>query len=453
MRDDVKTKVKIAVAVERDDQPCWPCINYDYDKELARIIKPITQMNPNIEFTVQKYTDRKQAEADYDRDLTEYNGILVLLMTCWKSIDIFYAEKFKEGGLPLIIADVPLFGSGSMLSATSSYIREHNLAIPLISSLKYEDIAEAVNLLRVIHLMEQTKILVITDRETSSISSKITLIDHEKKITNLWGCEFVNKTSKEFNKYYTTADSTRAKEIAQMWKNEAADTLEPSDEELLDSAKIYLALDKIRSEVGAHAVTVDCLGLSYLEKYLDKKHMYPCLSHYEMLKHNIVAVCEADLDATVTSLLTLYLTKRQGFVSDPAIDTSSNQIIYAHCVACDKIYGCNDPRRCKFYIRSHAEDKKGASVQAIFPAGEKLTTVISNTFGPENIAGIHSACSVGNVGGDEGCRSKLAAVTEAEKILYNYLPGWHRVTVFGDYRNLFKMLFKIKHIKVIEEDK
>ena len=453
MRNDIKTKVKVVVPVEYPNLPCWPCINYDFDKELNRVIKPIIEMNPDIEFTVVKYLEKEQAMADYDNDLKEYNGILVLLMACWKDIDIFYAEKFKEGGLPLIIADVPYCGSGSVLVRTSAYIRENNLAVPLISSLEYADVAKAVNLLRVIHLMQETKILVISDGEASGVASNITFAEHQKKLTDLWGVKFVNKTSKEFNEYYSNADCEKAKQIAEKWKNEATDTLEPSDDDLLDSAKIYLALDKLRTETGAHAVTVDCLNLSYFDSYLDKKRMYPCLSHYEMLKHDIVAVCEADLDATITSLVILYLTKKQGFVSDPVIDTSSNQIIYAHCVACDKIYGCEDPRRCKFYIRSHAEDKSGASVQTIFPAGEELTTVILHTFGSENIAGIHSAYSVGNVGGDEGCRSKLAAVTEAEKVLYNYLPGWHRVTVFGDYRKLLTTLFKMKNIKIVEEDK
>lgn len=451
MRNDVKTKVKIVVPVERPGEPCWPCVDYDYDKELNRVLEPIIGMNPNIEFTVTKYTEKEQAVSDYEQDLKVYNGILVLMMTCWKGIELFYAEKLKEGGLPLIIADVPYCGSGSMLTNTSPYVRENNLPVPLISSLDYSDVAKAVNLIRVIHLMKETTILVVTDREAKS--SGLVFSKHQEEIAKLWGCKFVTKTASDFNEHYSKVDLEKAQQIAQMWQNDAADTLEPSEEDLIDSAKIYLALEEMRKETGAHSVTVDCLGLSYAGNYSDQKRMYPCLSHYEMLKHDIVAVCEADLDATVTSLITLYLTGRQGFVSDPVIDTSSNQVIYAHCVACDKVYGCSDSRRCKVYLRSHAEDKKGASVQAIFPAGEKLTTVITHSYNPEKVAGIHSAFSVGNVGGDEGCRSKLAAVTETEKVLHNWLHGWHRVTVFGDYRKQFEMLFKMKNIKVIEEDK
>ena len=133
------------------------------------------------------------------------------------------------------------------------------------------------------------------------------------------------------------------------------------------------------------------------------------------------------------------------------IDTSSNQIIYAHCVACPKIYGRDNPYYCKHYIRSHAEDKKGAAVQVIFPAGEKLTSIITDN--ERNHAAVHSAISVGNVGGDEACRSKLAAETNAENLLENWSHWWHRVTVFGEYRKQFINLFKIMRMDTVEEDK
>ena len=103
------------------------------------------------------------------------------------------------------------------------------------------------------------------------------------------------------------------------------------------------------------------------------------------------------------------------------------------------------------FIRSHAEDKKGASVQVIFPEGEKLTTVQQNI--TQGWATVHSSVSCGNVGGDNGCRSKLAATCNAEAILHKWMPLWHRVTVFGDYRREMEYLFRMKGFQIIEEDK
>ena len=92
----------------------------------------------------------------------------------------------------------------------------------------------------------------------------------------------------------------------------------------------------------------------------------------------------------------------------------------------------------------------GASVQVIFPEGEKLTTI--NVYNAEDCACIHSSVSIGNAGNDAGCRSKLVAKCNAQKILENWMPIWHRVTVYGDYRKDFMDLFKLKSLNVIEED-
>ena len=50
------------------------------------------------------------------------------------------------------------------------------------------------------------------------------------------------------------------------------------------------------------------------------------------------------------------------------IDTSKNHIIYAHCVAMTKPFGPAGPSN-PYRIRSHAEDRKGASMQSLLPEG------------------------------------------------------------------------------------
>ena len=437
-----KTIVKIVAVRENPDVPCWPCINHDADKELKRVVTPIKEMNPDMDFDVVSYTELAQAHADYQEDLKKYDGVLVLLMTCWKFIDVFYSHQAAEG-LPTIIADVPFCGSGSALVFSANVIRNEKLPVPLLSTLDYGEIAKAVRLFDVLHKMKETNILVVSEMD---------LADGEKSFHETWGCNFINKTAAQLNEYLDKVNLEEARLIAQRWVEETTETAEPSMDEIIESASLHLAIKAMMADTHADAVTIDCLSLSYGGKYEGGKHMYPCLSHYEMLNNGIVAVCEADLCATVTSLVIQYLTGRPGFVSDPVIDTSSEQIIYAHCVACSKVYGKNDPRRCRCYIRSHSEDKKGDSVQVCFPAGEKLTTAMIY---PKEQAPtvIHSSESVGNVGLQEACRSKLAAKAEAENILYNWNAGWHRVTVFSDCRKQLMNLFKMKGLTVTQEDK
>ncbi|MBQ8432076.1 MAG: hypothetical protein IJX28_04245 [Clostridia bacterium] len=437
-----RTKVKIVAVKEEPGTPCWPCIDHDADRELARVIAPIRENNPGMDFDVVSYTQLWQAEADYEKDAQIYDGVLVLLMTCWKDIDKFYAAQSKEG-IPTIIADVPYCGSGSLLMSAVPFVRENRLPVPILSTLNYAEIADAVKIFDVLAKIKQTTVLVVSNKP--NIREKCAPFAKE------WGCSFVIKGGDDLLSYMEKADDTEARAIADRWIAGADEVLEATDADILESARVHIALREMMKDVGAQAVTVACLSLSYSGAYGEKRHFYPCLSHFEMLNNGTVAVCEADIAGTVTSLALFYLTGKPGFVSDPVIDTSAQQIIYAHCVACNKVYGCNDPRTCRYSIRSHAEDKKGASVQVFFPAGDELTTAMfySSDRCPSVI---HSSTAVGNAGHQEACRSKLAAKTRAENIMNNWSGGWHRVTVFGEYRKLLLHLLKAKGLAVLEED-
>ena len=437
-----RTRVKIVAVREEPNTPCWPCIDHDADKVLRRIVTPIVEMNPGMDFDLVSYTQLSQAEADYERDVEIYDGVLVLVMTCLKDVDRFYAAQSRDG-IPCIVADVPLCGSGSVLPKMVPFVRDNNLPVPILSTLNDAELAETVRIFDVLAKMKQTVILSVSNARRRTLSASLNAE---------WGCQFVVKDCAEFIQYLQRVCEEEALEIAARWTAEAAEVREASDADILESAKVHLALKAMMEDVGAHAITVDCLSLSYSGAYGENRHFYPCLSHFEMLNRGTVAVCESDLCATVSSLITYYLTGKQGFVSDPVIDTASDQIIYAHCVGCKKVYGCTDPRSCAYAIRSHAEDQKGASVQIYFPLGEEVTTVMVYPT-DQNPTLIHTGKAVGNVGMEEACRSKLAAQTNAENILNNWTGGWHRVTVMGNYRKLFMRLFKLKGLRVIEEDR
>jgi hypothetical protein len=434
-------KIKVVVQAKKENVPGWPHINFDYLKETEKVMECVKAGNSETEFDVIKYTSVAEAEADYQADLKKYSGVLVLEMTNWIGLDAFYARKSIDG-IPCVIADVPFCGSGSTLSGASPMVRNEKLPVPIIASSNYNDIARGAKLLAVNEKLKNTTILVVKN----SVQ-----MDEQKAAMEKWGCKFINRTAAELIKIFDSVPLEKAEKTANYWKESALGVIEPNDADILESAKLYHAIKALKEECSADAVTIDCLGLSYHNDYGNNKHMYPCLSYYQMCNDGEIGVCEADINSTISSIIILYLTGRYGFVSDPVVDTSSDEITYAHCVACRKLFGGDDPRTCSFYIRSHAEDQQGASVQVIFPSGEKLTTINMNN--KANWACVHSARSVGNAGGDAGCRSKLVASCNADNLLANWMPMWHRVTVFGDYRRDFINLFKLKGFDWKEEDK
>lgn len=69
---------------------------------------------------------------------------------------------------------------------------------------------------------------------------------------------------------------------------------------------------------------------------------------------------------------------------------------------------------------------------------------------------IHSGISAGNVDHECGCRTKLVCkVKDSKRIMQNWhneLFSWHRVTVYGDYREEFKEVANYLGLKIYEED-
>jgi hypothetical protein len=119
-------------------------------------------------------------------------------------------------------------------------------------------------------------------------------------------------------------------------------------------------------------------------------------------------------------------------------------------VAPNKVYGPNGPAN-PYHIRSHSEDRKGASVRSLLPVGEITTTLKYHPILKEVV--IHRAKAVANIDEDKACRTKLAAeIRDVNKMVAEWdRHGWHRVTYFGDYQRPVETVSALLGFKVVEE--
>ena len=427
-------RVSVVFTCNEPDRPGWPYINYDCDGRAERLMKILRAGLPDFKFT--HYVFRHREEVD-GVDWGRFDGIVVYMISGnWRGI----AERIIEMGRPTILIDDLFGGSGGFLRAYS-IARRRNLPVVGVSSSNMNDVIDAIRLLGVIKMLRNSRILDITDRDISDIS---------RDIKDTFGIEVIKMTSDELNAYYEKTDEAEAEEIADKWIREALKVVEPSREEIVRSARMYLAIKEVMQDKDTDAVTVDCLSLCYGGKI----PAYPCLALFQLNNEGSTGVCEADLNSTITQLMMRYLAGRPGYVSDPVIDTASNQIIYAHCVAPNRVYGPNGLNN-PYIIRSHSEDRRGASVQSLMPLGETVTTLKISV--EAKAMCIHQGITVANIEDDRACRTKLAAETDAERILENWNVevdfGWHRVTFYGDWRRQAINLARLLGLKVIEEDK
>jgi hypothetical protein len=439
--------------------PDWPNKGFDFNPVMERINAALARERPGFVFLPAMANGPEQAKKIVAEDAAApVDGYLVYQMNCWNKV----VQTVAETGKPVLYADFLYGGSGGFLTYTAAFLRKPMPNVGFVSSSRLEDILDAVKCFgpvkqgapasgfaaavararlertpktgdlaglpdpvkvtatdACIRRLKESKILSVGDNTKSGPGSPILEIplEHVK-----FG---------EVNDAWKAADPDASKAVADRWQKAAAKIDGVSRETLETSAAMYLGMKDVMKKHGANAITINCLG-GFYGKHI---HAYPCLGFHELCNEGLVGACENDVRSTASMLLLSALTGgRTGFISDPVIDTSKRQIIYAHCVASNRAFGPQGPAN-PFEILTHSEDRQGASVRSILPAGYLTTTVEVKQDKKEIL--FHMAKAVGNDPNDRACRTKLCGepVGDLEKLFTMWDQwGWHRVTAYGDLK-------------------
>jgi len=428
-----RPKIRLVFSHISPDKPTWPNIGYDYEGRKKEIITKLTKSLPGIDFLPDTVQSGEEAGKLLQND-KDVDGYVVYIVGIWTGV----AQKIVSSGRPVILVDDLYAGSGEFLIEYARALRGgHKVAG--VSSSRFEDVVEALRCFECIKRLRSSIILDVTDNQGYWGDPKV--------IKEVFGTEVRKINSPEINDAYRNADRTLGDRWAKTWIQNAQKVVEPSEEEIWKSGAMYVALMDLLNRYKAQAITIDCLSLFYGGKL----PAYPCLGFFQLNNDGKVGACEGDLPSTMMMHLMTNLVGRPGYISDPVIDTSKNEIIYAHCVASNKVFGpqgASNPYR----IRNHSEDRKGAAVQSMMPAGEITTSIEFNTERKDIV--MHQAKTVGNVDEDKACRTKLAAevIGDIDKLMTEWDRfGWHRVTVFGDHKKAVETVSALLGIKVIKE--
>lgn len=428
----VKARVRLVFVHPEPKIEGWPYQGYDYESRKKMILGRLERGCPDVELLPVTITWAEEAEKLLAADEGQrFDGYAVYIL----GIPSNASRTIAMSGRPAVLIDDLYGGTGAFLGHYPA-ARRAGKPVVGVSSSRIEDVCEAINTFRTIRWMRESKILVVTPRDMGKNIDAI----H----TNL-GTEIVNLPADELNAAWKAANRKAAEEQAQAWIRRADRVVEPPRAEIRNSAAMYLGMASLLEKHRAQAIAVDCLELFYKQKMF----AYPCLGFFQLNNDGLVGACEADLTSAATMLLMRYLTGRPGYISDPVIDTAKNQIIYAHCVAPSKVHGPGGSE-CAYEIRSHAEDRKGAAIRSILPIGETLSTLEFISYAKTVI--FHLSRAVDNLEEDRACRTKLVAeVRDARRLMEGWDFGWHRVTVYGDWRTQVANTAALLGWKFIEE--
>ena len=455
--------------------PDWPNVGFDFEPVMERINTTLAERCKGFEFIPTMASGPEDAEKiliqDKDSDI---GGYIVFQMNCWNRV----VQTIATAGKPVLYADFQYAGSGGFLVYTAKFLREEAENFGFVASSDMEDLVKAVNKFNIIRrggtiadFVAKTKI--VRQKRTPSPgdmnfsedymttlspeeclkqmkASRILAVrdEHSATVEPIMNIPMEYIPFSELNEAWERADKDQSRSIAERWQSRATDVVDVSFETLENSAAMYLGMKEVLKIYDANAISVNCLGGFYGGHI----HAYPCLGFHELNNEGLVGACECDVRSTATMVAFTTMTGgRPGYISDPVIDTAKRQIIYAHCVASNKVFG-PDGIENPFSIMTHSEDRQGASVRSIMPAGY-LTTTLEIAPERKEIL-LHQAKAVDNDPDDRACRTKLCAepLGDIEKLFAQWDQwGWHRVTFYGDLKEPAYALADVMGWKIKEE--
>ncbi len=415
-------------------KPTWPKPTLVHEEEIKRIDGILAEMQkkmPGITFEGSELYKAGETLPDSADALGRPDALLIINITSGAGGVINQLLKLQ---LPTIMFFPPY--SGHAWCGMPDMLKINPRTICLSTS-DYAEIASACNLARAMRLLRDTRILHVYDQPFY----KPDLLAAFKE---RFGVSVLCIGTDKMDAAYQSVREEDARKEAAVFIRGAQKVVEPSAEEIVKSFRLYLAMRKMLADEKAQAITIPCLGL-FAE---NKLPAYPCLGFSRLNDVGLTGVCEGDVLSTITQLMFTYAFGVPGFVSDPVIDTSRNEVIHAHCVSATRMDGPDGPQA-PYTIRSHMEDNKGASLQVRMRVGQVITC--AKMIDPETML-ISTGTITDNPDVDRGCRTKITTqVADARKLLNNYIGGLHRVVCYGNRLQEIKHLGTLMGFKVVEE--
>ena len=474
-REKLKVRVLYSLHAAKQVQPDWPNIGFDFTPVMERYNAELTRLFPDYAFAPVMATGPEQAQKILEADkAAPPDGYLVFQMNAWNEV----VQTMAGSGKPVLYVDFKYGGSGGFLVYTAAFLRAGTRNVGFVSSPKMDDLAEAVRcfeaakaggagfdfaaatgLARTSRTPKAGDLTCRPDRlQTLSAAETVRLMKAAKILavrddkpgpaTTSMGIQVLQIPFSEVNDAWAAADKDESRTIADRWMKTAQAVEGVSRDELINSAAMYIGERAVLKKHGAQAISINCLGGFYGGHI----HAYPCLGFHELNNSGSVGGCECDISsATAMVALGLMTHGRPGYISDPVIDSSERHIIYAHCVASKQVFGPNGPSN-PFQILTHSEDRQGAAVRSILPAGYMTTSIQISDSRKEIL--LHQAKAVGNDPDDRACRTKLIGepIGDIEKLFTMWDKwGWHRVTFYGDLKQNVYALADSLGWKVVEE--
>lgn len=204
---------------------------------------------------------------------------------------------------------------------------------------------------------------------------------------------------------------------------------ETTERDLLDSLKIYLAINQICQENNCTCATVRCFSI------IEKLKATGCLALALLNDEGIDAACEGDLQSLLSMILVRRVTGMSSFMANPsAMSKDNHTTTFAHCTV--------PTTMCRRYgFRSHFESQCGLAVAGEFSPSEVYTIF---KWGGEKLDRffVEEAVSVVAPSNENLCRSQLTLNFYNPEYMLNNPIGNHHIILKGAFADKLRTALK-----------
>lgn len=475
LKTSPRIRIVYALFGPKQPRPTWPNIGFDFVPVMREFEAELARKYPGFRFVTSMASTEEEARKILQEDQqSQVDGYLVYQMNNWPRV----VQTVATSGKPVLYADFTYAGSGGFLAYNAAFLRAQSGNVGFVSSFSTRNLVDAVKCFEVVRdgrppaefvaatarlrqqrtprsgklacTVDAARCLEVSDCVSRLKESKVLAIRDQQSApaTEIMGIPIVSVPFSELNDLAQKADRDEVRLWTDRWEKGAKRIEAVSRETLEKSAAMYLGQKALMKKYNANGITINCLG-GFYGNYISA---YPCLGFCQLMDDGLVGACECDIRSAATMVALSTLTQgRPGYISDPVMDSSKREIIYAHCVAPTKVFGPSG-KAAPYEILTHSEDRQGASLRAHLPLGYLVTTVQFEPKRKEIM--LHQAKAVGNDDNDRACRTKLRAqpLGDFEKLFTMWdVWGWHRVTFYGDLKEPVHALADAVGWKVVSE--
>ena len=245
-----------------------------------------------------------------------------------------------------------------------------------------------------------------------------------------YGIETIDIDLKRVENGIKNASKDEAEKIAQAILKHAKAVCEPSNADMIEAAKAYLAIKRICQEERLDAMTVRCFDI------VKSCGTTSCLALAMLNDEGIVAGCEGDMQTLLSMFLAKRLCGKAAFMANPSQLTDETSML-AHCTI--PLTMCDET-----VMRSHFESGIGVAIQGLLP----LTDYTLFKWGGPKLDRyfVTEAKAIETPYSNHFCRTQITLNVNLKPYLLQHSIGNHHVIIRGRHADVIKAFMQANDV-------